>query len=516
MLSEHDIKTIFLPFLKEFYRYRYEYQPDTEQSSLDNVSADGLVADGLLRFRKNDGDTFTCTYEASSLDKIQEVKFSLNTNYFLWDCAAFGATCAAAVYAWMYATRLDALRLISLPGKLGLPLGVALIGFFVWYFFMRNWKKYRYVHAVEQFKRYHADEQWVAISEDVFPAPTDPYFLELKDQCVYGGFGLAIVQFDRSVRVVAAPSRLGVLGADRKMQHWLTRTEWYQAVSSRAQAAAQYKPPVPGVGSKLTNTVMRPLRQYIFRPVAGAFGRTANPAVDAYQRFTGEHLIQKWICTIAIVLVGTFTYRAAQHQTERVADRTPQIFQPEQKEPPESPERRDGYVVSDDETPIPYGKNKETGRYYGVPRQDPEPAEDEGPTLTVGGSDEEEADETPTTQRSTTAPTNRNQGRKTAPNATSSGGGSLCERIKSAGGWIVQDNVFSTSAFATDRVRSLRKAGITCEAFSGSCLGEKGWIVRLGYSQPAEKTARAKAADYENLLTRAGLRTGKVIIRKVK
>jgi hypothetical protein len=83
VLSENEIKTAFLPFLREFYRYRYEYQASTEQVSLDNITNEGYVADGMLRFTKPDGAPFLCTYEATSSDKSQEVKYSLNHNYFL-------------------------------------------------------------------------------------------------------------------------------------------------------------------------------------------------------------------------------------------------------------------------------------------------------------------------------------------------------------------------------------------------------------------------------------------------
>ena len=58
MLTEDDIKVAFLPFLKEFYKYRFEYRPDSVQTELDNVSAGGLVADGMVSFRKNDGSPF--------------------------------------------------------------------------------------------------------------------------------------------------------------------------------------------------------------------------------------------------------------------------------------------------------------------------------------------------------------------------------------------------------------------------------------------------------------------------
>jgi cell division septation protein DedD len=515
-LSEQDIQRIFLPFLRQFYRYRYEYQPDTEQSSMDNRSADGLVADGLLSFRRPDGSTFLSTFEATSRDKIEEVKYSINHTYFLWDCAAFGAAMAAVAYAWMYAFRLSSLHALSLPGKLGLPIGVALIGFFGWYFIMRNWSKYRYVYAVEQFKRYSADEQWVAIGEDVFPAPTDPYFLELKDQCIYHGFGLAIVHMDQQVRVVAAPSRLGVFGEERRIRHWITQNEWYQYVSSQARAASQYQP--PGVLPKLGRTIMRPIQQFVVQPIRNALGsKVVNPTTQAYQRFTGEHLVQKWVCTVATVLVATFTYQAAQYQPEREATERADVFRPVENDPPPSPERQNKYVVGEDEQPVPFEPTYSTQYYNGVPRQDPNSrpsAEDK-----LAKSPEQYTQPRPQAQRDQEAAAPRSDistSKTTTTTPKSAATGSLCSRIKSAGGWIVQDNVFSTAAYANDRIKALRKAGISADAFEADCLGDKGWIVRLGYNQYSERTARDKAADYESRIQKAGLRTGKVIVRRIE
>ena len=66
--------------------------------------------------------------------------------------------------------------------------------------------RYRYIYAVEQFKKYFADEQWIAFGEDVFPNQDDKYFKELKRQCLLLGIGLIIVNRNLSCRFVATPS----------------------------------------------------------------------------------------------------------------------------------------------------------------------------------------------------------------------------------------------------------------------------------------------------------------------
>jgi cell division septation protein DedD len=507
-LTESDIKRAFLPFLRQFYRFRYEYQPASEQASFDNVTAEGYIADGLLTFLKPDGSRFVCTYEATSADKIQEVKYAHNQDYFLWDCLAFAGVVAVIGYCYIFLTSSDTLRTMGTAGKIGLPLGVGMIGFFGWYFLMKSWKKYRYVYAIEQFKRYHADEQWVAIGEDVFPAPTDPYFLELKDQCIYHGFGLAIVQFNEQIRLVAAPSRLGVYGGKRRMAHWLTDTQLFQSIATNVQAAARFAPPVPGPIGRLRTTLTRPLHRYIWQPLQRTLGQ---PAVDFYQRFTGTYLIQKIVLATSIGLLVILVARAIQYrEVEDITEYSPKIYEPPKRTAP-NPEHQDGYLRRPDDEPIIYGETQRTGVYTGVPRQETQAKEEEIPEIDLSSGDDDEPEPTKTTRSTSTSVKSVGAAKPQSEPAD------RCAAIRQAGGWIVQDNVFSTKAFANERVNELRKAGITCEILEASCLkAGSGYIVKLGFNVPKAATARAKAAAYSETIAKAGLSTGKTIIRSVK
>jgi cell division septation protein DedD len=508
-LTESDIKRAFLPFLRQFYRFRYEYQPASEQASFDNVTAEGYIADGLLTFLKPDGTRFVCTYEATSTDKIEEVKYSHHQDYFLWDSLAFAGISAVIGYGYIFLTGTDTLRIMGTAGKIGLPLGVGMIGFFGWYFLMKSWKKYRYVYAIEQFKRYYADEQWVAIGEDVFPAPTDPYFLELKDQCIYHGFGLAIVQFDQQVRLVAAPSRLGVYGGKRRMAHWLTDTPLYQSIATNVQAAARFAPPIPGPLGRLRETIRRPIHRYIWQPLQRTLGQ---PTIDFYQRFSGTYTIQKVVLATAICLLTIMVRRAIQYrEVEEAVEYSPKIYEPPKRTTP-NPEHQDGYLRRPDDEPIIYGETQRTGAYTGVPRQEIQAKEKEIPELDLS-SDDDDPESTPTSlgSRSNTPKNN------TATPARQSEPADRCAAIRQAGGWIVQDNVFSTMEFANERVSALRRAGITCEILSANCIkAGSGYIVKLGFNVPKEATARAKANAYQETIAKAGLTTGKTIIRSVK
>ncbi len=231
VLTEDDVKRRFVPFLKDFYRHRYEPLPNTVEVDFDSVGEGGVVADGRVQFRKPDDSLFTCTYEATSRDKMEEVKYTLNLHYFVWDCAAFAAVLAAAAYIIFYTSRFAWLVALHWPGNIGLLLGIGTIGFLGWYFTMQGWRKYRFIHAIAQFQQYYADDQWIAIAEDVFPSPVDPYLQELRSQCTYQGFGLAVVPAEGNVRPLVNPSRrvasLAVsitVSATRAARNWASRT----------------------------------------------------------------------------------------------------------------------------------------------------------------------------------------------------------------------------------------------------------------------------------------------------
>ncbi len=505
-LSEDDIKSAFLPYLKEFYRFRYEYQPGTEQASLDNITAEGYVADGMLSFQKPDGKSFVCTYEATSADKIEEVKFSLNQSYFIWDCVAFGAFTAALVYAFFYVTDSEFIANLSTMGKWGMPLGIGFIAFFIWYFVVRDWKKYRYIFAIEQFKRYYADEQWVAIGEDVFPAITSPYFLELKDQCIYHGVGLAIVYSDLQVRPMAAPSRLGIFGQNRKMAHWITDSRFYQSMTTNVRAATAMQANRKGILSTLGQTIMRPINRFMLQPLYKAFGKTTQPAADVYKRFTGEYLVQKWVLTLSLIIIAAVSNAAKKHQDVVDLERLPEIYREEPA--PESPEHDGRYVRNEGEIAIPFGQTYRPETPGGVPRQREENIDERSTSFTPSNSTFKPI---PPAEKPSTTTTPKNTTPKpaaTKPAASKKTAGSLCEKVHQAGGWYIQDNHFSVEERAKIRVAALKKSNITCDYFNGSCMGQTGWIVRLGTNLSTEKAARDKSVAFTTQLNKAGLKTG--------
>lgn len=514
-LTEDEIKSAFLPYLKEFYRFRYEYQPGTEKSSVDNITPEGYVADGMLSFKKPDGRDFFCTFEATSADKIGEVQFSLNFWYFIWDCLGFAGLVATTVYGFLYITNEEFIGNLIPSAKIGLPVGIGIIAYFAWYFLMRGWKKYRYIYAIEQFKRYHADEQWVAISEDVFPSITSPYFLELKDQCVYHGIGLALVYPDFQVRPMAAPSRLGVFGRNRKMAHWITDTRLYQSMATNMRAATAFRNGRPGFMTKLYQTIMRPVHRFFLQPLTRALGKTTQPATDIYKRFTGEFLIQKWIFTLSLVITAAISYNSKKHQDVVEVERRPEIYKIE--EPVESPEHNNKFVRNSREKSISFGETITPESLGGIPHQEEETLKNRPVSENTNSGNFKKAplqlDKPVSSSKATKSIATQKQ-TSTTKNSEKKAAG-LCDKVRKAGGWYIQDNRFSLEERAKTRVSALTKAGIACDYFNGSCLGVDGWVVRLGNNIYSEKAAIDAAANFAGQLEKAKLKTGAPLQKKV-
>lgn len=498
-----------MPFLRDFYKNRYEPMPNSVSAEIDNVSREGWVADGKISFRKADGTAFVCTYEATSRDKSEEVKYRLNFHYFLWDCAAFGMICAAIGYVFFFET--DFLWLIGLKfiGNLGLLTGLGIIGFFSWYFVMQGWRKYRYIFAIQQFKQYFADEQWVAIAEDVFPAPNDPYLLELRNQCVYHGIGLAIVPHEGMVRKLIDPSRLGVFGKDRRITEWVTRADWYQSFSQNVGTMAARRPKTPDGLTVLWNKIYRSVHYLLLDPfqknIGQALRKPLGESSSAYNRFMSAQTVQKWVAFLAFLLIVPLYYKVATFSEERVADLKELQLRPNGI----NPEDQVGYLIEGETIP-------EDGEPTGVPKQFPIPKnkplpEDEN-TIDLSG-EETEVDEYGSDAE--TAPPPPKSPRQIDPGVKVS---AACKVLQSQKGWIVQDNSFTDSDLAIARANKLLGRGLPAHWAALDCLspGSNDWIVWLDEPYPTEAAAKQAAEEYATEIQRYNLGASKFRLRKLR
>ena len=213
-LSEDTIKRATLSFMKTYYKFR----PRRGETviSYDRLHASGVIVDGHLEFPKEDGSLFVATFEATSAATSEEVRYSLQRQQLLWDAFAASSVGTVVVMLVLWIYNFWSLNQAGWLFSISLPVTLIFLAVIAYHMFFRSAGRYRYIYAIEQFKQYHADEQWVAVGFDVFSEGSDPNFMELKNQCVENGFGLVIVDKDEHVNLLITPAREEVFGKKRR------------------------------------------------------------------------------------------------------------------------------------------------------------------------------------------------------------------------------------------------------------------------------------------------------------
>jgi hypothetical protein len=235
ILSEQDIKEITLRFLKGYYRGR-ERIGKTELSS-DVRGAGGIIADGYLSFLQPGGTWFVATFEATSFDTRMEVRFTQRRNLLFWDAIVFALWGAALWTVLSLSFQFIPIRKFGPHLPVVVIVAIFTMLFFVFHLAAAYWRRYRHIYAVEQFKQYHADEQWVSVGEDVFYNKQDTYFEELRRQCIFFGFGLLLIDKDRRPHIHLTPAREDMFSGKRRVILLLSENQ----LMNRLQRFADHK-----------------------------------------------------------------------------------------------------------------------------------------------------------------------------------------------------------------------------------------------------------------------------------
>lgn len=237
-ISEDDIKEVSLRYLRHYYRH----QPREGAMILtsDLRGAGGIVADGYIAWPRADGTFFTATFEATDYAKRNELRFSLQRDLLWWDAVTVGALLIAAVFFVFHIATKD-LHFIATQPLLGIGsvLGALLLASVCMRFLLQSLRRYRYVYAVEQFKQYYADDQWISFSWDVFYGKHDPYFLELRRQVIRNGFGLLEVDQELKIKMHVAPARDDTFGYQRQVVQFFSEGEFSRRVQQQMQRFAK-------------------------------------------------------------------------------------------------------------------------------------------------------------------------------------------------------------------------------------------------------------------------------------
>ena len=231
-LTEKIVVKIALAYLKR--HYKYMPRKSGTQVRSDVRTEEGIRADGYLAFRVDDaGKVFTATIEATDYMKREELRYSLYRQLMLMDGLTSALALVALLSGWAH-IRGEPSVYPAGPGwtVLVIVAGIALLTLLV-LLLVRGRSRYHYIYAVEQFKQYHADDQWVAFAWDVFHSTESTYYRELRKQCMQYGFGLLEVDREQHVKIHLAPTRTDVFGRRRAIRQFRPVRDLTQRIGKR-------------------------------------------------------------------------------------------------------------------------------------------------------------------------------------------------------------------------------------------------------------------------------------------
>lgn len=207
-----------LGYLKLHYKYRdRQGESNTQLAAKTNT---GLVADGHLQFAIDDDQDFIATVEATDYWHRDELWYRHTTDLLLMDSIAAALGVLVLGLGILYIQGL--VSVFQLGWLNSILVIVLLVILLTSLFFLCLWSRprYRYIYAIEQFKAYFADDQWVVFSFDVFPNYENKYYKELRRQCIRYGFGLLEVDASRNIKVLLSPAREDAVKNNRQVMEF--------------------------------------------------------------------------------------------------------------------------------------------------------------------------------------------------------------------------------------------------------------------------------------------------------
>ncbi|MFK7936297.1 MAG: hypothetical protein AB8G22_22475 [Saprospiraceae bacterium] len=320
-ISEDDIKKAALAFLKTHYRYRP--RNGDVQWKLDMQTPDGIIADGVFSFTDDQDQPFLATFEATSFLTRDEVKYHFLYRQMIWDGLAIGSIWTALVVAYGLGTQAFDIAQWGIWGGIFRIIGF-ISAILAAYVFMNRFRhRYRYIYAVEQFKRYHADEQWVAIGSDVFPNADDKFLRELREQCIINGFGLVSIQPDFDAQLLITPARITTFGETRRAVDFITETQWMQRLRQSRWARGwnklqsglpKVRQQLPQIGEKIQDGYQKVVPKLTEKlpTVPALTGRgvllNRKEFVDNLQRYRRGYLAQIALTLLGLGVIGGMYY----------------------------------------------------------------------------------------------------------------------------------------------------------------------------------------------------------------
>lgn len=305
-----------LQYLKAYYKYRPRLGEATGQ--LDLVTKDGIVVDGQISFPGETGALFTATFEATSFEKRDELLFKKQYKLLWWDSIALASAIGALAFAISFFYDWITLKNVGTFGVLTTFILIFAAMVYGYRLVAGSRRRYRYIYAVEQFKRYKADEQWCAFSADVFTGLNETYMSELKRQCVLHGFGLVEIKQNHLCQLHITPSRQELFGNKRRLREFFEKNVVMQKAGK--------------------SNIGKAWRSFSTHWLPESSGQ------NSFSRYQKSVLHQITVIALSVVMIAFIIWRQAQE--------LPVIYEDEEKYPEKLAELRNTLPESEPDTYI--------------------------------------------------------------------------------------------------------------------------------------------------------------------
>lgn len=222
MYTEQNIRGLAINFLRQHYKLRPRFGTTATRVVHQPHYYEGVTIDARLAYQKPDLSWFTATVEASSQESAQEVLYRVN-----WFRIGAHSLLITLLFlsGYLALTQVQGESLWAQFGRPGIYSYLILLFAGIWMLsgiLLSTLKHYRYIYAIAQFIRFHADAQWVAYDKKIFDDRPERYYRELHRQCLRFGFGLMEIREHNKVRWVIEPSHIDQFqGTRSRLPSWV-------------------------------------------------------------------------------------------------------------------------------------------------------------------------------------------------------------------------------------------------------------------------------------------------------
>ncbi|MBX3050671.1 MAG: hypothetical protein KF753_04295 [Caldilineaceae bacterium] len=162
-------------------------------------------ADGLVAILKQSGEIYTASLEAKSSRTWKSISASYSDRKWAFHILTVGILCL--ILGIYLGTLIDNTLWFWV-----LAIAIPLIGMFVYTLITAENKAYRTTGVIDQIRKYPANEQWIALSTDLFNRLSDGNRQLLLKDCRAYNIGILCVSPGRKVRCVFQPLRKTTIG----------------------------------------------------------------------------------------------------------------------------------------------------------------------------------------------------------------------------------------------------------------------------------------------------------------